>query len=161
MKSIFRQNRRPAQSNQARSVASSSFLNNECCIHIILLCPSPKLPKACFSFSATSIRRPHGPLLQARPRVTSHSHQAQQNCLKSWHKYPTAWWGSKPRPSIPWEMGIHPPGTSAFRPSRLRTSFLTTRLILPNSPRLFQQPPPACLPLSYHTRLFAHGFAAL
>ncbi|KAI1233931.1 hypothetical protein IHE44_0004384, partial [Lamprotornis superbus] len=39
---------------------------------------------------ATFIRRPHGPLLQARPRVTNHSHQAQRNCLRSRHKYPMA-----------------------------------------------------------------------
>lgn len=105
------------------------------------LCPSPKLPKAYFSFSATFIRRPRGPLLQARPRVTNHSHQAPRNWLRSRHKYPMAWWCSKPRPSTPREMGKTSPRHLGFQAKQTENELSDTRLILPNYPRLFQRPP--------------------
>lgn len=57
--------------------------------------------------------------------------------------------------------GKDTPRHLSFQAEQTENKLSDTRLILPNYPKLFQQPPPACLPPSYHTRLFAHGFAAL
>ncbi|XP_069665726.1 syntaxin-binding protein 4 isoform X2 [Haliaeetus albicilla] len=73
------------------------------------------------SKDAIFIRRPHGPLLQARPRAINHSHQVQpRNCLSSLYKSPMACSCSKLRLSITqlllcWEMGRTHHGCFSFQ----------------------------------------------
>lgn len=120
--------------------------NNQCCLHV-LLWPSPELLKRFFLFSAVFIRRPRGPLLQARPRVINHSHRVQPtNCLSSLHKPPTACSCSKLRPSVTRLLlcrvvGRTHHGCFSFQQTGPSNRLSDTRLTLLNYARLSQQPP--------------------